>query len=51
MPFSPRELAVRYIIEAIHTISTYAEYELLVEITFAMANDIGKSHTHTHYGQ
>jgi hypothetical protein len=38
---SHRELAVRLLSEAIQHVTSYAEFELLLEIAFALANDHG----------
>ena len=41
---SHRELAVRFLSEAIQHVSSYAEFELLLEIAFALANDHGREY-------
>ena len=38
----PRELAVRCIYESTQVVSSYTDFELLLEIAFALSNDHGK---------
>ena len=43
IPLSPpRELAVRCIYESTQVVTSYTDFELLLEIAFALANDHGK---------
>lgn len=43
----PRELAVRCIYESTQVVSSYTDFELLLEIAFALSNDHGKGQAST----